>query len=118
MKESSPISPEARRVSGRGRRRLPWQDERGRAHILTHVWIVAKRVAVGVYNDGFIHAGNLAYLSLLALFPFFIVAASIGAISAACSSASPPVESEPQLELGFSPILGPTVAGGALHGTF
>ena len=37
---------------------------------------VIKRVAVGVYNDGFIHAGNLAYLALLALFPFFIVAAA------------------------------------------
>ena len=29
---------------------------------------VAKRVVVGVYSDGFIHAGNLAYLSLLTLF--------------------------------------------------
>lgn len=38
---------------------------------------VVKRIAVGVYNDGFIHAGNLAYLSLLALFPFFIVAAAL-----------------------------------------
>jgi membrane protein len=38
---------------------------------------VVKRVAVGVYNDGFIHAGNLAYLSILALFPFFILAAAI-----------------------------------------
>jgi membrane protein len=38
---------------------------------------VAKRVAVGVYNDGFIHAGNLAYLSILALFPFFILAAAV-----------------------------------------
>jgi len=37
---------------------------------------VLKRVAVGVYNDGFIHAGNLAYLALLALFPFFILAAA------------------------------------------
>ena len=25
-------------------------------------WEVVKRVAIGVYNDGFIHAGNLAYL--------------------------------------------------------
>jgi membrane protein len=41
------------------------------------VWEVVKRVAVGVYNDGFIHAGNLAYLSILALFPFFILAAAI-----------------------------------------
>jgi membrane protein len=37
---------------------------------------VIKRVAIGVYNDGFIHAGNLAYLSIVALFPFFIVAAA------------------------------------------
>jgi membrane protein len=39
-------------------------------------WEVVKRVAIGVYNDGFIHAGNLAYLSIVALFPFFIVAAA------------------------------------------
>ncbi len=38
---------------------------------------VVKRVAVGTYTDGFIHAGNLAYLSLIALFPFFITAAAI-----------------------------------------
>ena len=38
---------------------------------------VCKRVAVGVYNDGFIHAGNLAFLALCALFPFFIVAAAL-----------------------------------------
>lgn len=36
-----------------------------------------KRVAVGVYNDGFIHAGNLAYLALLTIFPFVIVAAAV-----------------------------------------
>ena len=40
-------------------------------------WEVIKRVAVGVYNDGFIHAGNLAYLSIVALFPFIIVAAAV-----------------------------------------
>ncbi|HEX6073068.1 MAG TPA: YihY/virulence factor BrkB family protein [Sphingomicrobium sp.] len=40
-------------------------------------WEATKRVAVGVYNDGFIHAGNLAYLSVVALFPFFIVAAAV-----------------------------------------
>lgn len=37
---------------------------------------VVKRVAVGVYNDGFIHAGNLAYLALMTVFPFVIVAAA------------------------------------------
>jgi len=38
---------------------------------------VTKRVAVGAFNEGFTHAGNLAYLSLVTLFPFFIVAAAI-----------------------------------------
>ena len=38
---------------------------------------VIRRVLMGVYNDGFIHAGNLAYLSLLAVFSFFIAAAAI-----------------------------------------
>ncbi|HEY0111787.1 MAG TPA: YihY/virulence factor BrkB family protein [Allosphingosinicella sp.] len=38
---------------------------------------VIKRVAIGTYNDGFIHAGNLAYLALMTLFPFVIVAAAI-----------------------------------------
>ncbi|WP_425230769.1 YihY/virulence factor BrkB family protein [Sphingomonas sp.] len=38
---------------------------------------VVKRAGLGVYNDGFIHAGNLAYLALMTLFPFFIVAAAV-----------------------------------------
>ena len=40
-------------------------------------WEVVKRIATGVYSDGFIHAGNLAYISIVALFPFFIVAAAV-----------------------------------------
>lgn len=36
-----------------------------------------RRVLVGVYSDGFIHAGNLAYLALLTLFPFFIILAAV-----------------------------------------
>jgi membrane protein len=39
--------------------------------------VVLKRVAVGVYEDGFVHAGNIAYMSLVALFPFLICAAAI-----------------------------------------
>jgi membrane protein len=39
--------------------------------------IIAERTAVGVYHDGFTFAGNFAYLSLLAVFSFFIVAAAI-----------------------------------------
>ena len=38
---------------------------------------VVSRAAIGVYNDGFIHAGNLAYLALMTVFPFFIVAAAV-----------------------------------------
>lgn len=37
---------------------------------------VFKRAGIGVYNDGFIHAGNLAYLALMTVFPFFITAAA------------------------------------------
>src|SRR3954463_9786821 len=43
----------------------------------SRAWEVIKRVAIGVYSDGFIHAGNLAYLALLSIFPFVIVAAAI-----------------------------------------
>ncbi len=35
------------------------------------------RIATGTFNDGFTNAGNLAYLSLLTLFPFFIVVATV-----------------------------------------
>ena len=36
-----------------------------------------RRVAIGTFNDGFIHAGNLAYLAMLAIFPFFILGAAL-----------------------------------------
>ncbi|SFF92384.1 membrane protein [Novosphingobium sp. CF614] len=38
---------------------------------------VLTRVVNGAWEDGFIHAGNLAYMTLLALFPFFIALAAI-----------------------------------------
>jgi membrane protein len=37
---------------------------------------IVRRVAIGTWNDGFIHAGNLAYMSMLAIFPFFILGAA------------------------------------------
>lgn len=40
-------------------------------------WHILKRVVVGTFQDGFTYAGNLAYLSLVTLFPFFIVSAAI-----------------------------------------
>jgi membrane protein len=76
MQDHSPLSPEERRKRLASVRAAfgPEVEEKLRPKV-TH-WEVVKRVAVGVYNDGFIHAGNLAYLAIVALFPFFIVAAA------------------------------------------
>lgn len=41
---------------------------------------VLARVASGTWQDGFIHAGNLAYMAILALFPFFVTVAAIFAL--------------------------------------
>lgn len=43
----------------------------------TRLFRVTRRVIGGTWDDGFIHAGNLAYMSLLSLFPFFIALAAI-----------------------------------------
>lgn len=39
---------------------------------------IARDVAVKTFDGGFMFAGNFAYLALLALFPFFIIAANLG----------------------------------------
>nr|WP_315900202.1 YihY/virulence factor BrkB family protein [Qipengyuania aquimaris] len=72
-REIHSLSPEARRKEAahlRGR----LSDTVGPG---TRAWEVAKRTLIGTYNDGFIHAGNLAYLAMLAIFPFFILGAAI-----------------------------------------
>ena len=72
-REIQSLSPEQRRREARDLRgRLDLQVGPG-----TRAWEVAKRPVVGTYNDGFIHAGNLAYLSMLAIFPFFILGAAV-----------------------------------------
>ena len=43
----------------------------------TRAFEILHRVATGTYQDGFIHAGNLAYLAMLAIFPFFILGAAL-----------------------------------------
>ena len=43
----------------------------------SRTWDVIKRVFIGAWNDGSIHAGNLAYMMIIALFPFFITAAAV-----------------------------------------
>lgn len=76
MQNVSPESPEERRKKfATARARFGRHVERVKPG--TYPFEVAKRVIVGVYNDGFIHAGNLAYLALLTLFPFVIVAAAV-----------------------------------------
>jgi len=79
MPMPSPLSPEQRReMAQEARARFHRQMDRVRPG--TQPFEVVKRVAVGTYSDGFIHAGNLAYLSLMTLFPFFIVAAAVASI--------------------------------------
>ena len=68
------MTPEGRRRASRmGLRR----QVKRRVGPGTQVFEVAKRVIVGTYSDGFIHAGNLAYMAMLAIFPFFILGAAI-----------------------------------------
>ena len=81
-KGASPHSPEARSEEQKivaERHQAEGVFRRSYAHVApgTRPFEILKRIAIGTYNDGFIHAGNLAYLSLIALFPFFITAAAI-----------------------------------------
>jgi len=77
--DMSPHTPEARaRASHSARERM--QAEWKKLGPGSQVWEITKRVVVGVYSDGFIHAGNLAYLSLMTVFPFFITTAAIASI--------------------------------------
>jgi membrane protein len=75
------LSPEARRREALGERR----GLRRRIGSATRAGAVLRRVWTGAYYDGFIHAGNLAYMAILALFPFFI---TVGAIFTALGEAS------------------------------
>src|SRR3982751_285121 len=77
MRDISPQSPEARRKRLASMRAAFGTEVEEKLKPRLTPWEVIKRVAIGVYNDGFIHAGNLAYLSIVALCPFFIVAAAV-----------------------------------------
>ena len=77
MKDLSPQSPEARRKRLASMRAAFGTEVEEKLKPRLTAWEVIKRVALGVYSDGFIHAGNLAYLSIVALFPFFIFAAAV-----------------------------------------
>ena len=71
------LSPEARR-----REAQQWHEEVqerfGRAlSSKRRAATVIRRVWIGAYYDGFIHAGNLAYMAILALFPFFVTMTAV-----------------------------------------
>ena len=72
MSHLSPLSPEARAERG-------YREREGKP-LPVRAWIVTKRVCVGIFANGFMYAGNIAYLALLTLFPFFILAAAIGSL--------------------------------------
>lgn len=74
MSDLSVASPE-HRAHHRGAATLNWLKSP-----LGSAWEVTKRIAIGVFTDGFIHAGNLAYLALMTVFPFFITAAAIASL--------------------------------------
>ena len=77
MEELHPHSPEERRKQQASAIARWGKDAVVRLRPVPPLLEVLKRVGVGVYDDGFIHAGNLAYLALLALFPFLILAAAV-----------------------------------------
>jgi membrane protein len=86
VSEDSPLSPEARA-------HLPAATHARQSEVLcvpqseatwfhnlgtvAQLWVILRRIFVGVYSDGFVLAGNFAYLSLVSLFAFCIVATSI-----------------------------------------
>lgn len=67
------LSPEARRREARTlRHRVSRSVGPG-----SRAFEVLRRTLLGAWNDGFIHAGNLAYMAVLAIFPFFITGAAL-----------------------------------------
>ena len=104
----SPHSPEARaerakRIKLRARAQGMLDAGRQRLGPGTRIFHIVRRVVVGTYTDGFIHAGNLAYLALIALFPFFIL------LAAAFSLIGGSVGGEAAIEAVFS-TMPPSVA--------
>jgi membrane protein len=103
------LSPEARRRRARHQLRDKLDEQLGEdGHFWrSHPFRVIARVWSGAYYDGFIHAGNLAYMGILALFPFFV---TVGAIFSL-------IGEQAQREASVHAILGalPPVVAGALE---
>lgn len=81
MSKLSPLSPEGRRTDPDRAREAAEHAAENLAdeNLINKIRTVVERAAIGVYSDGFTFAGNFAYLALLAVFSFFIVAAAIAA---------------------------------------
>ena len=88
MQDHSPLAPEERRKQQASLAAAFGTDVAEKLKPGAYGFEVLKRVSVGVYNDGFIHAGNLAFLALLALFPFFIVATALATLLGQTQSGS------------------------------
>ncbi len=74
------LTPEDRGKEHHGSARERLDHQLAKVRPGSYAFEVVKRAAIGVYNDGFIHAGNLAYLALMTVFPFFITAAAVLAL--------------------------------------
>lgn len=80
MRDINPESPEARRRRMASVLATLGPEEEKKVHPSQTPWEITKRIVTGVWSDGFIHAGNLAFLSILALFPFFIFTAAVASL--------------------------------------
>ncbi|MFM2300797.1 MAG: hypothetical protein RLZZ84_533 [Pseudomonadota bacterium] len=106
------LSPEARRK--RALRQLqdgaaaPAGESAERHHLRNaRLLRVIGRIWSGAYHDGFIHAGNLAYMAILALFPFFVT------VGAAFSLIGEQAQREASVHTFLAAL--PPVVGGALE---
>ena len=108
-------------LSPEGRRREAMRWRSGLAEARSHLgpgsraFEVVKRVWIGVINDGFIHAGNFAYMVLLALFPFFITGAALFQLVGETSQRAAAVNT---VLMALPPVVAATiepVAMGAIH---
>jgi len=75
--DTSDASSDARDGVSNGDRSLTERLQSVERHVGPNGMEVIRRVVTGVWNDGFIHAGNLAYMTMLTLFPFFIVMSAV-----------------------------------------
>jgi len=104
-------SPEARKQRARRGEQTRESGFRARLRRLlgpgTRVFEVGGRVLTGTYNEGFIHAGNLAYLAMVAIFPFFILGAALFELIGGRESADGMIEA---IGLALPPSVAETIA--------